>query len=207
MRAPASAIRGVHGRRRARGTSPACRSPCPAASSTPAWPESRSSRPARQPAASVDSAAGTAGAAAGLQAAAHLAADDADARARRRRRRRPRRAPRAGHRASRCVEAGLTRERDDARRLVELLEPAENLRLLRARAARAGRRRRPLRARRADVVEPAAELDGALGADIAPIEMGGPLAGRSPLRRAPAPTDVPDETPHQLSRTTDPPAA
>ena len=53
-------------------------------------------------------------------------------------------------------EPGLTRERDDARGLVELFQPPENLCLLEGEALRRERRIGRLDARRADVVQPAA---------------------------------------------------
>ena len=75
------------------------------------------------------------------------------------------------------VHPVLTRERDDARRLIELFEPAENLGLLeRQSLGREGGVGR-LDAGRPDVVHPAAEIDGALGADVASIEMRRPVAG------------------------------
>ena len=78
-------------------------------------------------------------------------------------------------------EPGLTRERDDARGLVELFQPPENLCLLEGEALRREGRIGRLDARRADVVQPAAERDGAFGADIAPIQVFRPVAGRERL--------------------------
>ncbi len=98
---------------------------------------------------------------------------------------------------SRCVEPGLARERDDARRLIELFELAQNLRLLCGEPLGRKGGVGGLDAERPDVVEPAAELDRALGADVAPIEVRGTVAGHDGLDERRLPTDVPDETLHQ----------
>jgi hypothetical protein len=69
-------------------------------------------------------------------------------------------------------------ERDDARRLIELLEPAENLRLLQRQTFGCEGGVGRVDARDADVIHPPAEIDGAIGADVAPIEMRRPVAGQ-----------------------------
>src|SRR5579864_3574011 len=78
-----------------------------------------------------------------------------------------------------AVGAQMARERDHASRLVELLETAHDVRLL---------RRQPLGGEhgidiglteRPHVVEPPPEADGALRADVAPIHMGRTLAGHA----------------------------
>jgi hypothetical protein len=76
------------------------------------------------------------------------------------------------------TRTSVVRERDDAGRLVELLQPPENLCLLRREALRRERRIGRLDASRTDVVEPSAECDRALGAEIASIEVRGPFAAR-----------------------------
>ncbi len=72
----------------------------------------------------------------------------------------------------------LTREGNDPGRLIELLEPAKNLGLLQGEPFRRKRGIRGLDAGGPHFVHPATEIDGAIGAEIAPIQMGRPVAGQ-----------------------------
>ncbi len=71
----------------------------------------------------------------------------------------------------------LRREGNDARRPVDLLEAAEDLCLLRRQSLCREGRVSVIDRDRSQLIEPPAQLNGALGADVASIEMDGTLAG------------------------------
>ena len=78
-----------------------------------------------------------------------------------------------------AVEAQMARERDHASRLIELLEPAHDLRLL-GRQPLGGEHRVDIRfADGPHVVEPTPESDGALRANVASIHVDRTFAGHA----------------------------
>ena len=71
---------------------------------------------------------------------------------------------------------------DDPRGPIDLLEPAHDLRLLRRQALGGERRIGGLEADDAHLFQPSAQVDRALGADLAPIDVGGSIARHTDFR-------------------------
>jgi hypothetical protein len=96
-------------------------------------------------------------------------------------------------------DTGVARERDDARRLVDLLEPAHDLGVLDRQALGRERSVGRLGGDLPDLVEPAAHRHSPRSADIAPIDVGRPVAdehgvNQGPIRQMPLTKDCVNES-------------